>query len=576
MTGIRVALAVVSIAASVSAAPGPEGPLRRVHLVAADAGAAPVQSMKALWKDRVAVCAPAALPAPPADASDVLVVALDGDPAPLRAWAGAGADVVLDLPLFAVLAGAKTAEVVLDNPNRLPFDPYDIEAIEAVGKGYGEVLQGKAKPDGRALAVRDGLRAEIGEPIPALRVEADDPMLRGFAVGDVLPWCGHRKVEGPGRWGEYRQRTVALPAGGKAARALAVSTVDGGAVAARLPAGRGAVYGLDLGSLVEPSARWDDRGSFYKYVPLANLAGPGVRVARYWGKKPTYAEYLREVRRFAEARPEWALDVVGRRGGDEIVSLTLGDPAKPLYVYIGMSHAEDEWAPSLGALAFAELLSRERGRPDVKDRLDRYAVKIYPLLHPAVYESPRSEPGRPTEPDRIDIDRTKGDRPYAIVQLHQGGDVLVPSCGTPVELGRKVAARARDDFDGRYVWWHYYDGARKYGPQVWESAAPVAPMPPLWSPYWWQDGKTSCFHLYPHETVFSAPVMFILEQDFLLLMPERFTQANHHHFLHRMLFEHGAGGSLVLADQTANWCLAILVTDAAGLERDAGWRPEGK
>ena len=111
------------------------------------------------------------------------------------------------------------------------------------------------------------------------------------------------------------------------------------------------------------------------------------------------------------------------------------------------------------------------------------------------------------------------------------------------------------------------------GPRVWEESAPVAEMPASWSTYWWQDGKTSCYRLYPHEVVFSAKAMYFVEQDFILLMPERFSQSNAHHWAHRMFFEHSSLASLLLTDQTANWCMSILLTDHAGTERDPAWHP---
>jgi len=397
----------------------------------------------------------------------------------------------------------------------------------------------------------------VAEPIPSIRIVADDPALRGFAVGDVVPWCGQRK-------GAYRQRTLS----GSDARVLAVSTLNGEPVFVR----KGNLYALDL-DLEEPNDKWDNRGAFHKWVPVSNLVGPGVRAGRYWAKKPTYAEFAAEVRTFARKHPEWAVDVIGRRGEDEIHALTLGDRSKPLYVFIGMPHAEDEWTPSLGSLAFAELLSQSREQPEVKARLEKFSVKIYPLIHPTIYESPLHPPEK-WGFNAIDLEKTRHDKVYTITQLHQGGDVLVPACGTPTELAQRVANRARDDFAGRHVWWAHHH--QKYGPQVWESRAPVAPMPPSWSAYWWQGGNTSCYQLYPHDVVFAAQAMYFVEQDFILLMPERFTQANHHHALHRMFFEHSSVASLLLTDQTANWCMSIFLTDHAGQDRDPAWRPGRK
>jgi hypothetical protein len=516
----------------------------KIALVTQDEKSPAVRSLQTLWPERLRIN-------PAASKEDVALV-LSGDPRP---WIDSGATMVLDLPLFAAAFGGALQSVTMENPNRLPIDPYDIKTIEAAGREYGEYLSRNIAPGEKTLAIKAGLKVEVAEPIPSIRIEIRDPALRGFAVGDIVPWCGHRK-------GEYRQRTIS----GGSGQALAVSTVNGGAVMIR----KGNIYGIDL-DLEEPNNTWDNRGAFHKWVPLSNLAGPGVRAGRYWPRKPSYAEFAREVRSFSDAHPEWTRGVVGRRGADEIYSLTLGDPAKPLYVFIGMPHAEDEWVPALGSLSFAELLSRERDRGEAKSRLEKFSVKIYPLLHPSIYESPLVEPGRPAERDVLDLEKTRHDRAVCITQLHQGGDVLVPACGTPMTLAKRIAERARTDFAGRHVWWNHLHG--KYGPQVWEDAAPIAVMPPSWSVYWWQDGKTSCYGLYPHDVVFGAKAMYFVEQDFIGLMPERFTQANAHHALHRMLFEHSSVASLLLTDQTANWGLSILLTDIAGDVRDPDWRP---
>src|SRR5207244_7309562 len=121
--------------------------------------------------------------------------------------------------------------LTMANPNRLPIDPYDIKTIEAAGREFGEYLSKKTEPGEQTRAIRAGLKAEVAEPIPSIRIEVRDPALRGFEAGDVVPWCGRRK-------GEYRQRTLL----GGSGQALAVSTVNGGAVLIR----KGNVYGIDL------------------------------------------------------------------------------------------------------------------------------------------------------------------------------------------------------------------------------------------------------------------------------------------------------------------------------------------
>ncbi len=490
-----------------------------------DPGSPAAQSLQALWKENLRV-----LDRPvPAK----LIVGLRGELAAYRHLADQGATVLVDLSVW-----GPVEEVRLENPNRLPIDPYDIKTIEEIGRDWERHLAKNEPATERSRAVRDGLLAEVNEPIPRIRILAEDPALRGFPAGAIVPWCAERK-------GVYVQRTV--DAAG--ARVLAVSDQNGRAVILR----QGSLYAMDLG-LDEPCEKWDRRGSLHKWVPASNLAGRGVLAGRYWTSKPTYAELLKELRAFAAAHPEWAVRRIGRRGDDDILSFTLGDPSKELYVFVGMFHAQDEWAPALGALSLMELLSR---RPPP----ERFSVKVIPVVKPSLYDFQGV--------DRLELQAE--DRVHAMVQLHQGGDVLVPACGTSMDLAKRVAERAREGFAGRHVWWNH-DG-RRYGPQVWEERAPTAAMPPSWSAYYWQGGRTSVYGLYPHETVFAAKALYLLEQDFVLLMPERFTQSNAHHWHHRMFFEHSSVATLLLTDQTANWGLSILLTEHAGQDRDPGWKP---
>ena len=476
-------------------------PLLLLQIVLVDAADSPAaRSLKALWPDLKVVDAPV---------EGKLVIGLKGDLAAYRKLSGT---VVVDL---AVLGPVE--EVRIENPNRLPIDPYDIKTIEELGRAWEKEPGGE-----RTRALRDGLIAEVGEPIPRMRVLKEDPALRGFPVGSLVPWCADKK-------GVYVQRTSA------AEGALAVSEQNGKAVILR----QGSLYAMDLG-LEEFRLRWDGRGALHKWVPVSNLAGRGVLAGRYWTSKPTYQEFLKELRAFAERHPEWAPSVIGRRGDDEILAFTMGDASKELHVFVGMFHAMDEWAPALGALSLMELLSRERpSRP----------VKVIPIVKPSLYDGQ----GR----DEIHVQK---DRIHSLVQLHQGGDVLVPACGTSMALGKRAAERARDTFTGRHAMWP-------------SGLSKVEPMHPTWAAYWWQDRKTSVYGLYPHDAVFSAKALWFVEQDFLFLMPERFTQSNAHHWHHRMLFEHSSVATLLLSDQTANWGWALVTTEPADGDRDPAWKP---
>ncbi|HEX7901035.1 MAG TPA: hypothetical protein VF950_24965 [Planctomycetota bacterium] len=482
--------------------------LALLQIVLVDAPDSPAaRTLKALWPELRVVDAPV---------EAKLVIGMKGELAAYRALKGA--TVVVDL---AVLGPVE--EVRIENPNRLPIDPYDIRTIEEVGRDWERHLTKKEPAAERTLKVRDGLRAEVGEPIPRMRIVAEDPALRGFPVGALVPWCAHRD-------GVYVQRTSAADG------ALAVSEQNGKAVILR----QGSLYAMDL-RLEELRGTWDHRGALHKWVPVSNLAGRGVLAGRFWTSKPTYKEYLKELRAFAAAHPEWAVSVIGRRGDDEILAFTRGDPSQELHVFVGMFHASDEWAPALGALSLMELLSRAR---------PSRSIKVIPIMKPSLYDFEGE--------DRVDVQ--KNDRIYALAQLHQGGDVLVPACGTSTALARRVAERARESFAGRHATWP-------------SGLSKVAPMPTSWASYFWQGGKTSIYGLYPHDAVFSAKALYLVEQDFMLLMPERFTQSNAHHWHHRMFFEHSSVATLLLTDQTANWGLALVTTEHAGDDRDPTWKP---
>src|SRR5258708_1403066 len=192
----------------------------RMAVVTENASAPAILSLRALWKDRVLLNPP--------PSRDVVALVLSGDAKP---WIRAGGTVVLDLPLYAAEFGGSVETVTMENPNRLPIDAYDIQALEAAGREYGEYLSKGTAPSEPTRATQPGLKAEVAEPLPSIRITTGDPALRGFAVGDVVPWCGHRK-------GTYRQRALS----GGVGEALAVSTVNGGAVLSR----NGTVYGIDL------------------------------------------------------------------------------------------------------------------------------------------------------------------------------------------------------------------------------------------------------------------------------------------------------------------------------------------
>jgi hypothetical protein len=459
---------------------------------------------------------------------------------------------ILGLEEFASLTGASVGSAEIEDPNHLPFDLSDTSAIEAYGEDMERFLQsGVLSPTAESL--RTALLAEVQEPIPEMEVTAEHPALAGFPIGSRVPWCGR---EGRRFVQHYLE---GFRADGRF-EVLARSRVNQKPLIVADRGGKLLAY--DLLSLTEPSLRWEDRGGFNKYQPLLSFCGHPPLAGRYRNAKPDYASFAASVRAVAGRFPDWRLDTVGERGADLIYALTLGDATKPLYVIAAMLHAEDEWVPSLGTLALIEYLGEHWRRPAWRRFFQRFAVKVFPLQQPAVYESPRFHPKADRPRDRLNRAMLERDVVYAIMQLHQGGQGFVTACGTPRELGERMVRAAQPRRRG-LLW-------RDGKPELFDARLNVAVAPPSWDlayyihPY---------YRLYPDAQQMGARVMLYAEFPMIGFMPERFIASQHHHASHRSFFVAPTHYTLAQTEQVVNWCLAFLETPADGLERPRDWQP---
>ncbi|MGA2621369.1 MAG: hypothetical protein ABSF26_27405 [Thermoguttaceae bacterium] len=224
-----------------------------------------------------------------------------------------------------------------------------------------------------------GLRADIQEEIPRIRIVKECPATRGFAPDDTLPWCGLSTDH-------FVQRQLEeVPATAANVQVMAVSVPGNRPVFLYEPVGRGAIYAMDLRSLDEPRITWDTRGSFNKYVFAGNLIGGSLTYGRYWNRKPRAEDWGPILRDVARRHPPLRVEVDGFVRGYNVYSLNLGDPTKPIWYAPGMYHAEDEWRSALGLVDFARYLADNRDDPAIRRQLDRFCVKIIPCQQPRMY-----------------------------------------------------------------------------------------------------------------------------------------------------------------------------------------------
>jgi hypothetical protein len=160
----------------------------------------------------------------------------------------------------------------MENPNRLPIDPYDIKTSRPRAASTASTSRRKSPPASRP-GHPGGPEGRDRRAIPSIRIDVRDPALAAFAPGDVVPWCGQRKGELPaadavgrlraGARGLDRERTRGDRAEGQRLRhgSRPRGTQQRLGQPRRLP---------QVGAALEPRR-------------------PGRPAGRYWSRKPTYA-----------------------------------------------------------------------------------------------------------------------------------------------------------------------------------------------------------------------------------------------------------------------------------------------
>ncbi|MCK5805873.1 MAG: hypothetical protein KAI66_23785, partial [Lentisphaeria bacterium] len=196
--------------------------------------------------------------------------------------------------------------MVCDGKN---LEQLDYEAIEEYARGGGTVISclfEYARHRGLNFSkthVMDRLR-------PALRIEAETSITRGYAQGDEVWWYGMVSSAPDQTYAnQMLQRQILDVAESADIRILATSTINGGAVMIHERIDEGEILALDLLSPLRPFHNsW---GSTNKYLFVGNLIGQSVRYGKQYPERLSYDDFVLAMHETAAKYPQLCLQAEG-------------------------------------------------------------------------------------------------------------------------------------------------------------------------------------------------------------------------------------------------------------------------
>ena len=190
---------------------------------------------------------------------------------------------------------------------------------------------------------------------PAMQIEMENDITRGYSVGDTVWWFG--TVSGAPDTlynNQMLQRQVMGVSETDTLTILATSNLNGGAVMLEERVGDGRILALDLLSPRRPF--YNSHGATNKYLFLGNFIGGSVRYGKHYPDRLPYDEFVVAMKELAERYPALSMVAEGPcSDGREMWTLNIGDESNPT-MYFGAAIHGWEWENAFGLLRLAELL----------------------------------------------------------------------------------------------------------------------------------------------------------------------------------------------------------------------------
>ena len=126
---------------------------------------------------------------------------------------------------------------------------------------------------------------------PEMRIEIENDVTRGFAVGDVVWWYG-TVTSAPDQTyaNQMFQRQIMGVETSKNVAVLGISNLNSGAVMLEEKAGDGRIVAMDLVSPVRPW--YNSWGSTNKYLFLGNIVNNAVRYGKHYPERLSYEGFV--------------------------------------------------------------------------------------------------------------------------------------------------------------------------------------------------------------------------------------------------------------------------------------------
>ena len=190
---------------------------------------------------------------------------------------------------------------------------------------------------------------------PAMRIEVECDITRGFEVGDTIGWFGSvSSAPDPLYNNQMLQRQILTPIEDEHTTVLGRSTVNQGAVMIEERGGEGRILALDL---LSPGRVWyNSHGSENKWLFPGNFIGGSIRYGKHYPERLSYDDFVRAMRALADKH--YGLRLVNEgpcSDGRDMYTLRFGEENRPT-VYFGAAVHGWEWENCYGLLRLAELL----------------------------------------------------------------------------------------------------------------------------------------------------------------------------------------------------------------------------